>query len=181
MQLILVTAVLLFLATQIFPVALGISAKKSFFQSLLFTLVLAFTQLFLFWAGLSLGGLFMHWVSSFGGIILFIGFSLIGIRMFMEVFTIRKGERTYSLDSILPVLFASLAQGVNTFLAGLLLSLSTPIQFQQYGILLVSAYIFAMLGVWLSPTKKYLSLAALFYFLGGLVMLIAGIYLAFFA
>jgi putative Mn2+ efflux pump MntP len=180
MQSVVVISVLISLATQTFPVALGVSARNSFLKPLFYTLILAFTQLVLFWAGLSLGNLFMHWMDSFGGVIVFAGFSLIGIRMFMEVFTIRKGERTYLFDGFVPALFSSLAQSVNTFLAGLLFSFYAMIQIPQYGILLISAYLLATLGVWLSPTKNNLSLAAFFYFLGGLIMLAAGIYLAFF-
>ena len=108
------------------------------------------------------------------------GFSLIGIRMLMEVFHIRKGERTYQVEKTTHVLFAALAQAMNTFLAGLLLTY-LAVDIPIYEILFGFSFLFATLGVWNSASKFNLSLASLFYLLGGLVMLISGIYLAFYA
>ena len=181
MQSVVVVAVLFFLAIQSFPIAIGIDAKKSKKNALLFVLVLALMQTCLLWAGLQLGGLFMHLMDGFKGIVLFLGFSLIGIRMLMEVLQIRKGSRTYQLDRISHVFFAALAQSMNTLIAGLMLTYLVITGLPVLSIIIFSSLFISVAGVLLPTSKQTLSLAALLYLLGGLVMMVAGVYLAFFA
>ncbi len=177
---VIVVAVLLFLSMQTFPVAMGVDMKKSQLWGVVFVLLLAALQGGLFWIGFRLGQLFMHFMDGFQGVVLFLGFSLIGIRMLMEVFHIRKGERTYIVEKPGHIILAGLAQAMNTLLAGLLFTYITT-NLPVYEILFGSSFVLATVGVWIPSSKINLSLASLFYLLGGLVMLIAGVYLAFFA
>jgi len=181
MQSVILVVILFFLAVQVLPVAVGVNRKESKGLWVVFGLIMAVLQIALFWGGLQLGGLFMHYMDGFSGMVLFLGFSLIGIRMLMEVFQIRKGERTYLIDKTKHIVFAGLAQAINTFLAGLLFTFFTFDYLPVYEILFITTLVLALAGMWLSASKFNLSLAALLYLVGGLVMLIAGVYLAFFA
>lgn len=180
MQSVIIIAILFFLAVQPFPVAIGIQAKQNWLKAGLFVVIMALVQTILLWSGIWLGGLFMHFMDGFRGVVLFLGFTLVGIRMLMEVFHIRKGERTYSIDSMSLVFFASLAQAMNTLLVGLMLSYFTLSGIPVFGILFLASILIAATGVLLLPTKLNLSFASLLYLAGGLVMLAAAVYLAFF-
>ncbi len=98
----------------------------------------------------------------------------------METFSIRKGERSYSINSIGHVALASLAQGMNTFLAGLLFYyLSVDEQFTLILVLAITLIV-AMVGIFIKPGKLILAFASLLYAIGGLTMLVSAIYISFF-
>ena len=117
-----VVVILIVLSFQVIPVALGIEPKNGLNQTIWFVLILILGQFILFLTGYLLGQRFMHLMDDFRGTVLFIGFFLIGIRIMLDAFKVRKGERTYYYDETMPVILASLAQGINTFLAGILLT-----------------------------------------------------------
>ena len=176
----LVILIIIFLSVQIFPVAVGINVTGKPGKAVLLVTVLSLTQVLTYWLGLKLGSSFMHLMDSFKGAVYFIGFLLIGIRMLMETFNIRKGERTYSIDSIGHVTLASLAQGMNTFLAGLLFYyLAVDEQFTLM-LLFSLTVVIATIGIVMKPGKPTLVFASLLYALGGLVMIITAIYISFF-
>ncbi len=171
---------LLALAFQILPVALGINYRDLKARSFAFAFFLILAQLLLFQLGYWLGGRFLYLVEGFKGIVIFIGFSLIGIRMIMETFHVRKGERTYVTGNPLTVVLASFAQAINTFLAGMLFTL-LPVDNE---LLLIGLLIFTIIvtgaGVVMNPAKTERALASLLFLLGGFVMLFAALYLGFF-
>lgn len=174
--------ILLFiLATQLFTVALGIDAKQSGIKSVLFALILAFGQAFLFWLGHGLGSLFMHLMEGFKSVVIFAAFFLIGIRMLMESYQVWKGLRTYNLDSFRLSVFAGLAQGINAFLVGLIIVF---FPFQKNWLVMVLfafALLFAILGTFVKSSKNSITFAALMYVAGGVFMVFSSIYLGFFA
>jgi len=98
----------------------------------------------------------------------------------METLSIRKGERTYSIDSVGFVVMASLAQSMNTFLAGLLFNYIDVNEIFTVILLLVLTVIIAVVGVILKPEKQSLIFASLLYTLGGITMIISSIYITFF-
>ena len=122
----------------------------------------------------------MYLMDGFSSVVLFIIFLLIGIRMLMEVFNIRKGERTYTIDWIGHVALASTAQGVNSFLVGLVYYY-IDVNENHTIIALLSATLFiSIVGVFLKPGKLTFALASLLYTIGGLIMILAAIYFSFF-
>jgi len=180
MLIIIETLIILFLSVQVFPVAIGIDIKRNWLKATMFVVVLSLLQVVTYWLGLKLGSTFMHLMDGFKGVVFVLGFLLIGIRMLMETLTIRKGERTYSIDSIGFVILASLAQSMNTFLVGLLFNyLNIDEQF-TLTLLLSLTIIIAAIGVMLKPEKQSLIFASLLYTLGGITMIISGIYITFF-
>jgi putative Mn2+ efflux pump MntP len=175
-----IVLIILFLSIQVFPVAIGINIKGNWLKATLFVVVLSLLQAVTYWLGLKLGSTFMHLMDGFKGVVFLLGFLLIGIRMLMETLSIRKGERTYSIDSVGFVVMASLAQSMNTFLAGLLFNYIDVNEIFTVILLLVLTVIIAVVGVILKPEKQSLIFASLLYTLGGITMIISSIYITFF-
>lgn len=171
--------ILIALSIQVLPVAVGISAKKGII-SFWHGFILIFTQVLFFYVGYMLGSRFLHLLENYKGIILFVGFFMIGIRMIMDVFKIRKGDRTYFLDNTATLILASIAQGINTLLAGLLLSYMAISIEQMIIILSVSVLVVMVLGFILKPEKQSFAISALLFFISALIMIISSVYLGFF-
>lgn len=180
MSLVIVSIILVFLAIQVLPVSIGIVVGKNLGKAILIILILAATQLATFWLGLKVGNLFMHLMDGFSGAIIFICFLLIGVRMLMEVFNIRKGERTYSIDSKGHIALASTAQGINSFLVGLVLYYIPTDEKYMLVFLLSATVVVSILGIIMKPQKITLAFASLLYTLGGLTMLFSSVYFSFF-
>lgn len=175
-----VSVIIITLSFQVMPVAIGIDHNKGLNQTIWFALVLLLGQSLLFLIGYLLGERFMHLMENFKGTVIFIGFFLIGIRMIFDGFKVRKGERTYVLDSTMPVILASLAQGINTFLAGLLLTY-LPFERQWMTIILtISTLLMVGIGAIMKPGKTSFSFASFLFLVGGFVMIFSSIYLGFF-
>jgi len=176
-----VIAILLFLAAQLFTVAIGIDFKQSGAKAILFVFSLAVGQAFLFWIGYGLGSLFMYLMEGFKSFVIFAALFLIAIRMLMESLQVWKGLRTYSLDSIRLSVFASLAQGINAFLVGLLF-VFLPFEKNWLTIVLFAfALLFSLVGALVKSTKNSITFAALMFVLGGILMTFSSIYIGFFA
>ncbi len=173
--------ILFFLAIQVLPIAYGINRRTQLGLSMLFVLAATAVSGFVFWGGYVIGNRIMGLTSGFGHIVFFVGFFLIGIRMLMESFNIRKGERTYAIESIQPMFAAIVGQSINTFLAGILLYY---IPEQSISILLVSLMILVFLcsltGILVGRKRLGFVTASLLYFMGGMGMVVASVYLGFF-
>ena len=175
-----VSVIIITLSFQVLPAALGIDQNKGLNQTIWFALLLLLGQGLMFLFGFLLGERFMHLMENFKGIVIFLGFFLIGIRMIFEAFVVRKGERTYTFDSTMPVILASLAQGINTFLAGLILTY-LPFERQWLTIILtIATLIITGIGTMMKPGKSSFSFASFLFLLGGFWMIFSSIYLGFF-
>ena len=149
-------------------------------QTIWFVLILILGQFILFLTGYLLGQRFMHLMDDFRGTVLFIGFFLIGVRMIVEAFRVRKGERTFALESTKHVLLASLAQGINTFLAGLLFTY-LPFERQWLTVILICATLVSSgIGTVIPPGKTGFSMSSFLFMIGGLWMIFSSLYLGFF-
>ena len=177
---IIVFLILISLSIQVLPVAIGIRVNVKPVKAVLLIIVLSTVQLLTYWLGLKLGSTFMYLMEGFKGIVVFIGFVLIGIRMLMEVFNIRKGERTYSIDSAGHVALASVAQGINSFLVGLMYNFILIVERDTLITLFAASIVISAIGIIMKPDKLTLAFASLLYTIGGLIMLLAAVYFSFF-
>lgn len=177
---VILTLIIIFLAIQALPVSLGIQTGRKPANALVLVAVIAIVQVFTFWGGLKIGESFMYLMKGFKGVIVFIGFLLIGIRMLMEVFNIRKGERTYTIDKPGHMALASLAQGVNSFLVGLLLYFIPHDEEYLLYLLATSSIVVSLIGMMMKPEKVPFALASLLYTISGLIMLFSAVYFSFF-
>lgn len=181
MQLInaIITIVLLALSSQALPVALGINRKKgliSFWHAFL----LVVSQLLFLYAGLLIGNRFMYLLEGYRNIVIFMGFFLIGMRMMIDVFKIRKGERTYYLDNTATLILAAVAQGINTLLAGLILTFLTSNLRQMLVVLFLATLVITIIGIALKAEKQSFAISALLSFLSAAFMIFSAVYLGFF-
>jgi putative Mn2+ efflux pump MntP len=167
------------LSFQVFPIALGVSAKDNLKNAVLMMIILSVSQTVFFVSGYYIGEQFMHLMDNFKSMILLMSFFLIGIRMMMEVLKIRKGERTYETDNVKGMLLLAIAHSVNTFLVGLLFSL-VPVNLDLMTALLFSmALIMSIGGITTKPGKLSFSFASLLYLTGGMVMIVSSVYFIF--
>lgn len=177
---VIILLVLFSLTLQLFPVALGINYRELKSRAVAYAFILILGQVVLFLLGYMLGERFLYLVEGFKGTVIFIGFSLIGIRMVMEAFQVRKGVRTFVMDNVSTVTLASVAQAVNTFLAGMLLTY-LPVERNSLSLaLFLFALIVSFTGVVMKPNKEARLLSSLFFMLSGVVILFSGLYLGFF-
>lgn len=175
-----IIAVIIFLSIQVFPISLGISKHRNVFSSAFAVFIISGIQILMYWIGLKVGDTIMYLVAGFSGVVVFIGFLLTGIRMLMEVFTIRRGERSFLISDFTHISLASVAQGINSFLVGLMFYF---VEFDFYftiSLLGISSLIFSVIGLAFKPNKTTLALASLLYTIGGLVMLFSAVYFSFF-
>lgn len=168
------------LAFQVFPVSLGIRIKQDTSKSIAIITSLVFTQALMFWLGVFIGKRFLHLTVGFESVVVFIGFFLIGMRIFVESFAVRKGERTFNSDNNQSMILASMAQSINTFLAGLMFYFFSFEESILLGVLLISTLIFSLAGSVIKYSKQSLIFSSLIYLLGGLGLIISAIYLGFF-
>ncbi len=180
MYLTLIAIILGILSFQVLPVALDFDIKRGIGRTLWFGLILLLGQLLLFVAGYYLGRRFMHQLDDFIGAVIFAGFFLVGIRFIMDAFKVRKGERTFNTESSFTVFLASMAQGINTFLAGILIS--SIVDKSDYLMLVigVATILVIAFGIAMKPQKQTFVFASLLYFIGGFVLIFGSVYLGFF-
>jgi len=168
------------LAFQVFPVSLGTKIKQDTTKSIAIITSLVFTQALMFWLGIFLGKRFLYLTAGFDSVVVFIGFFLIGMRIFIESFAVRKGERTFNSDNNQSMILASMAQSINTFLAGLMFYFFSFEESFLLGVLLILTFIFSLAGSAIKYSKQSLAFSSLIYLLGGLGLIISAIYLGFF-
>ena len=171
--------IIIALSFQVFPVALGFSEKGALKNIILPVLILSLTQTVFFLLGHYAGEHFMHLLDDFKSTILFAGFFLIGIRMIMEILRIRKGERTFLLADNNSLIFASMAQSMNTFLAALLLYFIPVDKLWLALALLVASVIFSIVGIMAKPERPSFLFASLLYLIGGILIIVSSLYFIF--
>jgi len=171
--------IVIILAFQVFPIALGVSAKDDLKNTVLIVIILLLLQTVFFFIGYYVGEQFMHLLANFKSLVLFTGFFIIGIRMIMEVLKIRKGERTYYLNDERGMLLVAIAHSINTFLAGLLLFFVPIDIFLLTLILFGTTIIMSISGVMAKPGKLGFSFASFLYLIGGVFIIFSSVYFIF--
>jgi len=173
--------IVIILSFQVFPIALGVSAKDNLKNTVLMVVILLLSQTVFFFIGYYVGEQFMHLLANFKSIVLFAGFFIIGIRMIMEVLKIRKGERTYNLNDERGMLLVAIAHSINTFLAGLLLFFVPTDIFLLTLILFGATLIMSITGIIAKPERLSFSFASFLYLIGGVFIIFLSVYFIFVA
>ncbi len=180
MSLILLVFILSALAFQVFPVSLGTDIKKGGVNSITIVVSLFLMQTLMLWLGIIVGRQFLHLSSGYANNVVFIGFFLVGMRIAMESFAIRKGERTYNSHNNQNIVLASLAQSINTFLAGMIFYFFDFEEMLLLAIIFLLALLFSVAGSLINHNKQSLAFTSLVYLIGGVGLIISSIYLGFF-
>ncbi len=180
MSLILLVFILSALAFQVFPVSLGTDIKKGGVNSITIVVSLFLMQTLMLWLGIIVGKQFLHLSAGYANNVVFIGFFLVGMRIAMESFAVRKGERTYNSHNNQSIVLASLAQSINTFLAGMMFYFFNFEETLLVFIIFILALLFSGAGSLIKLSKQSLSFTSLVYLIGGIGLIISSIYLGFF-
>lgn len=172
--------ILFILSFQVMPVALGIDVQKSgWIQAGSMILILFAGQLLFFLLGTWLGNHFMYLIGGIRKGVLFVGFFLIGVRYSMEAFKIRKGERTYLLEKANGSILPSVAQSMNTFLAGILFYFIQVNLVNDLIYLGLFSFSLSLLFALIKGEKLALSAISLLYMVGGGLLSLISFYFAF--
>ena len=97
----------------------------------------------------------------------------------MEAFAVRKGERTYQIDKPTPYIFSSIAQSINTFLAGILFFFLPVALLKDIIYLTIFSFAFTLLFLFIKTEKAALSAISLLYLAGGIFMALLSFYFLF--
>lgn len=172
--------ILVSLAVQLLPVVLVFEPKKDLGNTFMYVLILIAGQILLFYFGFLLGERFLHLLESYKSIVILSGFFIVGIRMILDAFKIRKGERSFEIAGLTTALLISVVIGINTFLVGLLFNyLGNEIGSTLF-VLLIASIVVSLIGMLMKIGKQSLTLSAFLMFLSGMVMLVSALYLGFF-
>jgi len=181
MSLLLAIIILSILAFQVFPVALGSDIKKDFSKSILIILSMTIGQTLMLWLGIIVGQRFLHLTASYENIVIFISFFLIGLRIAMESFAIRKGERTYNSHNNQSMVLASVAQAINTFLGGLMFYYFTFTLTELLITISIASMLFSLIASYINLNKQSLAMSSFVYLISGIALVGLSIFLGFFS
>ena len=170
------------LAVQVVPAGLSLNPGSNRLKALIATVIMAVTQTVMFGLGKLLGNSFLHLVADWKGAIVFAVFFLIGIRMIMDAFKIRKDKVAYRLEEPKFMLLTSIAQSMNTFLAGMMFYFFNTVNFETslIAILLLTSFMI-LPAIYTAKDKTSKSFATLLYMTGGIIFIFSSFYLPFFS
>jgi hypothetical protein len=175
--------VLLFVAfaVQAAPVSLGLNSSRPGIAHLAIRIsIIVLMQLAMLFLGILLGNRFMFMLESDKRMVLFAGFFLLAIRYFLEVFKIRKGERTYPVNNDLDILVPSVAVSINTFLGGILLYYVNVTRQSALLYLFVFSLLTSLFYAFQPFKKQSFASVSLIYFVSGIIFIVISFYFAFF-
>lgn len=172
--------ILLILSFQVMPVSLGIdSSKMNFFNIVSSIFLLILGQVLLFLLGVLLGDRFMYLIAGAKRYVLFIGFFIIATRLILEALEIRKGKRTYLIEKANQFILPSIAQAINTFLAGILFHLLIFNLTQDLIYLSIFSLSFSVPFAFVKNEKRAMLAVSLVYMIGGSLLALLSFYFLF--
>lgn len=172
--------ILFFLAFQVMIITMGLNRNPISTRLIVFLFVPVLMQSIAFWLGWKLGASFLYTLIDFKNIVIFIGFFLIGLRFVTDAFIIRKGKKSIQTTQFIQVALLSIAQSVNTFLAGLLFYFFTIKSGEIMVMLALLSLVFSFSGWLFQSNKKSLSFISMMMVAGGLFLICASVYFVFY-
>ena len=169
------------LAVQTAPVSLGMNTSKPGIIHLTIRIIFVIaTHLLMLLLGIWLGNRFMYLLNQSSRIVLFAGFFLIGIRFIMDIFKIRKGERTYTIKRDIDIIVPSIALVINTFLSGILLYFVPVSRNNALLYLFLFSLFFTLLFTFQPFSRRTYAFNSLLYLLAGVILVGISFFFAFF-
>jgi len=171
--------ILFSLAVQVVPAGISFRLRSNKFKTFQAVLVMAVMQAVMISAGAFLSATFMHLIEDWKNGIVLAVFFVIGIRMMMDAFNIRKGKTAYHLETPLFLLLTAIAQSINTFLAGMMFYFFPEVSIQKASWLLLGLAALMMLySVWMAGNKQAKVMAALLYVIAAVIFISSSFFLA---
>lgn len=168
------------LAIHVIPPGIHLNVGSNRLQALMATAIVAVLQLLMFGFGKLLGGTFLHLIDSWGKGIVFVIFFLVGVRMAMESFKIRRGEIVLRLDNPKLMALTGLAQGIDALLVGMMFYFFPNINFETslIAIFFLSTFMI-MPAIYTEENKSSLVFTSLLYMVGAIIFVFTSIYFLF--
>ena len=165
------------LAVHVLPPGLHVNVGSNRLQAVMATIIVSLLQVIMFGFGRLIGGTFLHLLEGIKSGVIFFTFFLVGVRMAMEAFKIRKGNVVMRLDNTKLMLLTGVAQGVDAFLVGMVFYFFPEIKFETslIALFLLSAFLI-LPAIYTDEKKNAFSLAALLYIFGSIVFVFGALY-----
>jgi putative Mn2+ efflux pump MntP len=168
------------LAVHVIPPGLHLTVGSNRLQAIMATAIVAVLQVMLFGFGRLMGGTFLHLVEGMKTGILFFTFFLVGVRMAMEAFKIRKGDVVMRLDNTKLMVLTGVAQGIDAFLVGMMFYFFPEVKLETILIALFLMASFLMMpAIYTGEKKGAYSFVSLLYLVGALVFVFSSLYFLF--
>ncbi len=179
-NLIIIILIIIF-AIQTTPISLGLNASKpGVFHLTIRIFIIAIIQTLLLLLGIFLGHRFMFLLISSRKMVLFTGFFLLAIRFALEIFKIRKGERTYIINKDIDIVIPAIAIAINTFLAGILFYFVNTYQYIIIFYVFIFSLFFSIVFAFLPFSKRSFAIISLLYLMASVFLIIISFFFAFF-
>jgi len=165
------------LAIHVIPPGLHANIGSNKLQGILATVIVAIMQVLLFGLGKLIGSTFLHLVEGMKAGILFFTFFLVAVRMAMEAFKIRKGNIVVRLDNTKLMVLTGVAQGIDTFLIGMMLYFFPEVKFETSLIALLFLSAFLMMpAIYTEEKKSAFTFVSLLYMVGSVIFVFSAFY-----
>ncbi|PKP53686.1 MAG: hypothetical protein CVT92_02895 [Bacteroidetes bacterium HGW-Bacteroidetes-1] len=165
------------LAYNTFPLALGLNRdhRNKHLTNLLLAAIFGLLQGIMYYIGSLLGDTFMHvfilrykWV-VFGIII------AVSVRMMLEAFKIRKGERLFSFDNYVKFIIMTIAAGINTLIIGMTANYFSPFDELMPVFLVAASFLWSIAGISMNLSRTNILLSSMMHLGASIVLFIVAL------
>lgn len=162
------------LSCNVFPYALGLNKDKDNSTStyILYPLCLGLILGVLFWLGSLLGSTFMHILGNFTYIVVFTIFMMIGARMIMNAYKVRKGTNIFYIETFKTLFVIGIVAGMNVFMIGLGAEYFTTWNFYFPIGIGLGSIVWSVIGTLLPVTKINVLISSLALFISSLIVIV---------
>jgi putative Mn2+ efflux pump MntP len=163
-----------------FPLALGLNRdhRNSHFNNVLMAIVFGLIQGVMYHLGDLLGKTFMHvFVLRYKWVIFGI-LTAVSIRMMMEAFRIRKGQRLFSFDNYVKFTIMAIAAGINTLIIGMTAGHFSPFNGMMSLLLVICGFFWSITGISMNLSRVNVLLSSFFQIIAAsIIFIVALVYL----
>lgn len=165
------------LAYNTFPLALGLNRDKrnSHFLNVLLAVVFGLIQAAMYRAGALLGDTFMHLFEEQDQFAVFAILLAVSVRMMIEAFKIRRGERVFSFDNYVKFVMMAVAAGINTLIVGMTYSYLDLFGHFTPAALLAAGFAWSIAGISMNLSRVNILLSSLIQLISAVIILFIGI------
>lgn len=174
------TLFIISVAYNTFPLALGLNRdhRNPHLTNILLAAVFGLLQGLMYHIGSMLGDTFMHvFVIRYKWVVFGI-MGAVSIRMMMEAFRIRRGERLFSFDNYVKFVLMAIAAGINTLIIGMTAGHFSPFEGLMPVGLVVTGFLWSIAGISMNISRTNILLSSVLQlFSAGIIFFTALLYL----
>lgn len=165
------------LAYNTFPLALGLNRDKrnSHFLNVLLAIIFGLIQAVMYKLGALLGETFMHLFEEHDQFAVFAILLAVSVRMTIEAFKIRRGERLFSFDNYVKFVMMAVAAGINTLIVGMTYNYLNLFGVLTPAVLLAAGFAWSIAGISMNLTRVNILLSSLIQLISAVIILSIGV------